>query len=96
MEFIVAQIKRCVDRLEGLKIDVDLLFFAFIGDDGAAVDYQTVWRNWKRSVELNELSWRCGTFCVEFKAVLYRSDGSQDGESVDARLDVGSGPKFIR
>ena len=43
MEFVVAKIEGCVDRLVGFKVNVDSLFFAFFGDDSPAVDDQTIW-----------------------------------------------------
>ena len=45
VKLIVAQIERCVDGLERLEIDVNQALFAFIRDDCAAIDNQTVIRN---------------------------------------------------
>ena len=43
MKFVVAEIQRSVDRLEGLKVDVDFLLLALVRHDCAAVDDQAVW-----------------------------------------------------
>lgn len=42
VEFVVAQIERGVDRFERFEIDVDLLFFALISNDGATVNDEAV------------------------------------------------------
>jgi len=42
VELVIAKIERCVDGLEGLKVDVDLFLLAFVRDDGAAVDNETI------------------------------------------------------
>ena len=68
MELVVAEVERRVDRLEGLEVDVDLLFLALVGDDGAAVDDQAVGRN----------------LGVELEPVLDRSDGAEDRQPVDS------------
>lgn len=75
MEFIIAEVEGGVDGFEGLKIDVYLALFAFGGDYFAAVDDKAV----------------RGNFVVEFKALLGGCDGGEDGEAVDAGLDVGGG-----
>ena len=72
MELVVAKVQRRVDGLEGLEVDVDLALFAFRGDDFTAVDNQAIGRH----------------LGVEFQALLGGGDGRQDGETVDARLDV--------
>ena len=41
VKFVVAQVQRRVDGLERLEVNVDLLLFALIGDDRAAVHHQT-------------------------------------------------------
>jgi len=79
VEFVVAQIQRRVDGFERFEIDVDLFFFAVVGDDGAAVDDQAVGRD----------------FVVELEPLLYGRDGGQDGESVDAGFDVGGGAELV-
>ena len=68
VELVVAEVERRVDRLEGLEVDVDLLFLALVGDDGAAVDDQAVGRN----------------LGVELEPVLDRSDGAEDRQPVDS------------
>ena len=45
VEFVIAQVERRVDRFERLEIDVDLPLLAFGGDDFAAVDDQSIWRD---------------------------------------------------
>jgi len=61
-------------HLERLKVEVDLLLLALVGEDGTAVDDESV--GWDLVVELETL--------------LGRGDGGQNRETVDARLDVGS------
>ena len=43
MEFVVAEVQRGVDWTEWFKINVDLLFFAFISDNCSTVDHETIW-----------------------------------------------------
>jgi hypothetical protein len=50
VELVVAEVERGVDGPPGLDVDVDLLFLAFVGEDGAAVDEQAVL--WHAGVEL--------------------------------------------
>jgi hypothetical protein len=38
VEFVVAEIKRRVDGLERLKVNVDLLFLSFIRDNSSAIN----------------------------------------------------------
>jgi hypothetical protein len=45
VELVVAEVQRGVDGLEGLKVDVDLAFLAFGGDDFAAIDDEAIGRN---------------------------------------------------
>ncbi len=59
MKFIVTQVQGGIDRFEGLKVNIDLSFFPFRGDDFTAVDDKTVW----------------GYFVVELEALLSRCDG---------------------
>lgn len=73
VELVVTKIKRGVDGLEGFKIDVNLAFLAFRGDDFTTVDDQAIWWN----------------LVVQFETLLGGGNGRQDGESVHARLDVG-------
>ena len=79
MEFVVAEVERSVDRLEGLKVDVDLLLLALVGDDGSAVNDEAVGRN----------------LGVELEPVLDRGDGAQDRQPVDSGLDVGRGTVLV-
>lgn len=53
MELIVTEIQRRVDRLEWLKVDVDLSFFSFRRDDFTAVDHEAIGGN--LSIELETL-----------------------------------------
>ena len=46
VELVIAKVERSVDRLERLEIDCDFLFFSFVCHDRAAVDDQTVCRNY--------------------------------------------------
>ena len=62
VELVVTQVERGVDWLERLKVNVDLLLLALIGDDSAAVDDEAVGRN----------------LGVELESVLDRGDGAQD------------------
>ena len=43
VEFVVTKIQGCVDRFEGFKVYVDLLFFSIICDNGSTVNHQTIW-----------------------------------------------------
>jgi hypothetical protein len=61
------------------EIEGDLLFFAFIGQDGTDEQHKTV--GWNSIVQLQTL--------------LGRGDGSQYGETIHSRLDVGSGTVFL-
>jgi len=79
VEFVVAEVERGVDGLERLEINVDLPLLAFGGDDFTTVDDKTVWRD----------------LVVQLETLLCRSDGRQDGQTVDARLDVGGGTEFF-
>ena len=45
MEFVITQIQRCVDRLERLKVNVDLLFLALVCQDCTSVHHQPIWRD---------------------------------------------------
>lgn len=64
--------KRGGRTLERLKVKVDLLLLALVGEDRSAVDDETVGR---RAV-------------VELQTLLGGGNGSEHGESVDAGLDV--------
>lgn len=74
MKFIVAEVERRIDWLEGLEVNVDLPFFAFCGDDFTAVDNQPIGRD----------------LVIKLKPLLGRGNCRQDRESVDTRFDVGS------
>lgn len=74
VELVVAKVKRGVDGLEGFKIDVNLALLALRGDDFTTVDDQAIWRN----------------LVVQLETLLSGGNSRQDGESVHARLDVGS------
>ena len=45
VEFVVAEVKRRVDRFEGLEIDIHFLFFPFLRYDSACVDDQSIGRH---------------------------------------------------
>jgi hypothetical protein len=75
VEFVVAQVQRGVDGLEGLEIDIDLALLAFGGDDFTAVDNEAI----------------RGDFRVQLKTLLGRGDGRQDGKTIDTRFDIGGG-----
>ena len=45
VEFVVAEVERGIDRLERLEINAELLFFAFSGDDGTAVQHEAIVRH---------------------------------------------------
>lgn len=49
MELVVAEVQRRVDRLERLKVNVHLLFFALLCDYSTAVDYEAVRRYWNEN-----------------------------------------------
>ena len=80
MELVVAQVERGVDGLERLKVDVDLLFLPLVRDDGPAVNDQAV----------------RGAPVVQFQALLGGGDRAEDGEPVDAGLNVGRRPVLVR
>lgn len=42
VKLIVTEIQRSVDRLEGLKVDIDLALLAFCSDDFTAVDNEAI------------------------------------------------------
>ena len=79
VELVVAQVERRVDGFERFEIDIDFLLLAVVGDDGPAVDDETVGRH----------------FVVQLEPLLDRRDGRQDGESVDAGFDVGGGAELV-
>lgn len=74
VELVVTKVERGVDGLEGLEIDVNLALLALCGDDFTTVDDQTIRRD----------------LVVQLETLLGGGNGRQNGESVDARLDVGS------
>lgn len=45
VEFVVAEIQGSIDRLEGLKVNVDLLFLALRGHNGTTINHKTVVRH---------------------------------------------------
>lgn len=53
VKFVVAEIERCVDGLERLKVNIDLLFFAFVRHDGSTVHNKTVWWHCSQCVSWN-------------------------------------------
>lgn len=75
MKLVVTEVERGVDGLERLEVDVDPALLALAGDDFAAVDDEAIGRDTG----------------VEFEALLSRSDGREDGETVHAGFDIGGG-----
>jgi hypothetical protein len=75
VEFVVAEVQRRVDGLEGFKVDVDLALLALGGDDFAAVDDEAI----------------RGDLGVQFETLLGGRDSRENGETIDAGLDVGGG-----
>ncbi len=75
VELVVAEVERGVDGLEGLKVNIDLLLLAFLGQDFTTVDDKAI----------------RGHLVVELESALGGGNGRQDGLSVDSGLDVGSG-----
>ena len=73
VELVVAEVERGVDGLEGLEVDVDLALLAFCGDDFTAVDDEAIGRDLR----------------VQLETLLGGGNGREDGETVDAGLDVG-------
>lgn len=73
VEFVVTEVQRGIDGLEGLEVDVDLALLAFGGDDFTAVDNEAIGRD----------------FGVELQALLGGRDSRKDGQTVDAGFDVG-------
>ena len=69
-----------VDRLVGFKVEGDLLFLAFVGQDRSDEQDKTVW--WNTIVQLQPL--------------LGTGDRGQYGQSVDPGLDVGCSTIFLR
>lgn len=79
VELVVTEVQRGVDRLEGLEVDVDLPLLTLGCDDFTAVDDQAVGRD----------------LGVELEPLLGGGNGGQDGETVDTRLDIGSGAELF-
>jgi hypothetical protein len=75
VELVVAQVERRVDGLEGLEVDVDLALLALCGEDLTTVDNEAI-------------GWDLG---VQLEALLGGRNSREDGETVDAGLDVGGG-----
>lgn len=80
MEFVVAEVERCVDGFEGFKVDIDLFFLSLVRHDCSTINDKAIF----------------GTLGVEFETLLGRRDGSQYGKTVDTRFDVGGGTVFVR
>jgi hypothetical protein len=45
VEFVVTEVKRGIDRLEWLEVDVDLPFFSFRGNDFTTIDDEAIRRD---------------------------------------------------
>jgi hypothetical protein len=54
VEAVVAEVEGCVDGLERLKVKVDLLLLALLGEDGTAVDDEAVLRHCEGGGECEE------------------------------------------
>jgi len=72
MEFVIAEVEGGIDRFEGFEIDVDFSLLAFGCQNFTTVDDQAVRRN----------------LVVQLKSLLGRSNGRQDGLTIDSGLDV--------
>jgi len=79
VKFVVAEVERGVDGLEGLKVDVYLALLPLIGDHRSAIDDEAVF----------------GAFAVKLETLLGGGDSSEDGEAVDAGFDVGGSAVFV-
>lgn len=66
MEFVVAEVERSVDRLEGFEVNVHSSLLAVVGENGPAIEYEAI----------------VGNTGVELEFLLSGRDGSQHGESV--------------
>lgn len=75
MELVVAKVEGSVDWLEWFKVDIDFPFLSFRGDNFTTVDDKAIGRD----------------LGVKFETLLGRSNGRQDGETIDTRFDVGGG-----
>lgn len=73
MELVVTKVKRRVDGLERLEVDIDLTFLSFGRNDFTTVDDQTIRRN----------------FVVQLQTLLCRSDGGENRKPIDTGFDVG-------
>jgi len=45
VKLVVAEIERCVDRLEGLKVNVNTLLLAVVCEDGSTVQHEAIVRH---------------------------------------------------
>lgn len=79
MEFVVAKIEGGVDGLEGLKVDVHLLFLPLCGKDSPAINHEAI----------------VGDPVVKLQPLLGGSDGTQHGQTIDSALDIGGCSKLI-
>lgn len=75
VELVVTKVKRGVDGLERLEIDVNLALLSFGGDNFTTVHDKSIGRN----------------LVVELKTLLGRGNGRQHGETVHTRFNVGGG-----
>jgi hypothetical protein len=72
MELVIAQVERCVDWLEGFKINVYFFLFAFLSDNGTTIHHQT----------------RRGNPRVQLEPMLDGGNGAQNGQTIYTRFDV--------
>lgn len=80
VELVVTQVERSVDRLEGLKINVNLALLAFRGDDFTTVDDQAIGRD----------------LVIQLETLLRGGNGRKNGQTIHTRLDVGGSTLFER
>lgn len=73
VELVITEVRRGVDRLEWLRINVHFLLSSLLSNDGAAADYLTVGRH----------------FAVELESVLDRGDDPVHRGPVHQGLDAG-------
>ena len=80
MKFVITEVQRSVDWLEGLKVDIYFTLFAFACDYFTTIDDEPVGRN----------------LVVELQTLLSRSNSRKNRETIDTGFDVGCGAVLIR
>lgn len=61
MELVVTEIKRSVDGLEGLKVNIDFLFFPLISNNSATINYETIGGDCEYLVSRDHKNYLCCT-----------------------------------